>query len=311
MGKHACGGRPSFLDAGGTAVSFGKAAVCLGTAVLVGAAFLLASCAGMKGVFGGRVEKPIVSLVSGTIERLSFDEAGLLFAVRVENPNRREVKFEGYDYALFIEGERFLEGSQSLSSSIEPKGGTKVQFPLTVRFAVLSKAFADPSDLENAKYRLELGFRFVLPSLGETFVPLSAEGELPVLRAPSLEIEAVGVSRLDFTEADLILSFAVHNPNRTALVLDRFDFRLEVGGQSWADGGTRGKTGVGAGGVTIVKVPLRVSTFFIGQSGYRQLLETRPLSYRVTGKAVFSAPSTPPGGIEMPFDASGVAEVTR
>ncbi len=76
-------------------------------------------------------------------------------------------------------------------------------------------------------------------------------------------------------------------------------------------GGTEKKIGIGAGGETLVKVPVRVSTFFIGQTGYRQLLETRPLSYKVSGAAVFSAPLLPHGGVDFPFDASGIAEVTR
>jgi LEA14-like dessication related protein len=305
MGKRVSRGFSIFLNA------CGRAALFVAAAVLLGAAVFLASCSSLKTVFEGKVDKPRVSLVSKKIDRLSFVEADLLFDILVENPERRDVKLSGFDYALFIDEARFLEGARSLDAVIGPRSGTKVQLPLALRYEELFRAYAGLSDRENAKYRLELGFVFDHPALGETLVPLNADGEFPVLKKPSIKLASAGVSRLDFTEADLVLSFAVRNPNQISFTLDRFDFRLEVGGQSWAAGVMEKKAGIGASADTLVKVPVRVSTFFIGQSGYRQLLETRPLSYRISGTAAFSAPFTPPGGIDFPFDASGIADVTR
>jgi LEA14-like dessication related protein len=294
---------------------FKRVSIALNTgglaAVLLGAAVFLASCSSLQSILRGRIEKPRVSMVSAKVERLSFVEADLLFDIKIENPNRSGLKLAGLDYSLFIDEARFLEGVQDRNVAIEPRGDSNVQLPLTVRYEELFRAVARHVDEKSAKYRLELGLRFELPALGETRVPLSAEGEIPVLKTPSLGLASVRVSRLDFTEADLVLSFAVRNPNETPFILDRFDFRLEVGGQSWASGGTEKKASIGASGETLVQVPVRVSTFFIGQTGYRQLLETRPLSYKVSGIAVFSAPLMPPGGVDFPFDASGVVEVTR
>ena len=305
MGKRVSGSFSIFLDA------FGAAALFVAAAVLPGAAVFIVSCSSLKTIFEGKVEKPRVSLVSKKIDRLSFVEADLLFDILVENPERRDVKLAGFDYALFIDETRFLEGTQSLDAVIGPRSGTQVQLPLAVRYEELFRANAGLFDRESAKYRLELKFNFDLPALGGTLVPLNADGELPVLKKPSIKLAAVGVSRLDFTEADLVLSFAVQNPNQTGFTMDRFDFRLEVGGQSWAAGVMEKKAGIGAGVETLVKVTVRVSTFFIGQRGYRQLLETRPLSYSVSGTALFSAPSMPPGGVDFPFSASGIADVTR
>jgi LEA14-like dessication related protein len=279
--------------------------------VLLGAAVFLASCAGLRGVFGGGVEKPRVTLVSARAERLSFEQADLLFEVRIENPNKTAMELEGFDYSLFVDEAKFLEGTQNREAAVEARGSANVRLPLAVRYEKLVEAVEKIGEEGSAKYRLDLGFRFDVPSLGEVPVSLSAEGEIPVLRAPSLKLEGVRVSRLDFTEADLVLSVAVGNPNGFSFSLDRFDFALDVGGEGWVSGGLEKKTGIAAGGRTVVPVPARVSTFFIGQTGYRQLRETRPLSYRLRGTAVFSAPIAPAGGIELPFDASGIVEVTR
>ena len=299
MGKRVPGGGLIALKAGGAA------------AVLLGVAVFLVSCSSLNKMVEGEVEKPRVSMVSARLEEFSFTEADLLFDIKVENPNGVWVKLVGFDYALFIDEATFLDGVQIQDVDIGPRGESEVMFPLTVRYEDLFKAYESLADSASSKYRIELGFRFDLPTLGKTRVPLSAEGEIPVLKAPSLKLVLVRVSRLDFTEADLILSFAVRNPNQTSFTMDRFSFRFGVGEQSWASGGTEKKAGIDAGGETLLQVPARVSTFSIGQSGYRQLLEAMPLSYRLSGTAVFSAPAIPPGGVDFPFDASGTVEVTR
>jgi hypothetical protein len=72
-----------------------------------------------------------------------------------------------------------------------------------------------------------------------------------------------------------------------------------------------GKSGIGVGVTERVKIPARVSTFSIGQSCFRLLPETRPLSYTISGTAVLSILSLLQSGVYLLFDVTGVAEVTR
>jgi hypothetical protein len=83
----------------------------------------------------------------------------------------------------------------------------------------------------------------------------------------------------------LARTFTVKNPNPLPFFLDRLDFELEA--------------------------HLQVFTFFIGQTGYRMLLEGRPLDYSIGGTAFFSAPLLAEGVLDLPFDIDGTIVARR
>jgi LEA14-like dessication related protein len=286
-------------------------AVPSSTVILLAALMAVTSCAAFRKAAEKPIEEPRVSLESSALDNLSFKQADLLFAISIENPNVVVLKLSELSYSLFVGGERFLEGVQAGEVTVDPRRATTVRLPLAIRYEDLFKTAGDLENEESSQYRLEAVLRFDVPTLGEVRVPLRAEGDLPLLRVPSIGLVAIEVSRLDFTDASLALTFAVHNPNPLPFFLDRLEFELEVGGQSWAAGGTGKKVEIGGKGAAELEARLQVFTFFIGQTGYRMLLEGRPLEYSIGGTAFFSAPLLAGGVLDLPFDIYGTIVARR
>ena len=270
------------------------------------------SCSLFKNVVSKvKVSKPEVSVISVKIDTLSFTYANLLFDLKVKNPNSIGVRLNRFDYDLLIEGTSFLSGKQDKVLQIEGNSESIIQLPLTVIYKNLFTTYQSIKEKDSSHYQLESHFSFDVPVLGEVTVPVRKEGELPILKLPSVQLKALRLTRLGITTADLELNILINNPNALSMLIDHFHYRFTVNNQEWVSGDKLADMEIDEKGESLLQIPITLNFLNIGQSIYELLQDEKSFHYSLQGKIDFTTSIPLMQKVQLPFDRSGNLTITR
>ena len=270
------------------------------------------SCAGIRGlVESAGVQEPRVEIVGAKMTGLSFQNADFMFDIRIDNPNPVGIKLAGFDYDFLINDNTFVNGDQEEGIEIKAGGDHTVHLPLLVEFSSLYNAFQSLRERDTSSYQLNCGFSFDVPILGPVRIPVSAKGDLPLLRLPKVDLDGLSLKHLGLTGADLELGVRLNNPNAFSLLLERFDYQFLINGQPWASGEIQQKTEVSEKGERLLSVPISLNFLKVGQSVYEVLTGDQELSYELKGD--FDVRCTLPllEKASLNFDRAGFTELIR
>lgn len=280
--------------------------------LLVFSLMSIESCSLFKNVISNvEVSKPEVSVISAKIDTLSFTYADLLFDLKVKNPNSIGLKLNSFDYDLLIEGTSFLSGKHDKELQIEGNSESIIQLPLRVIYKNLFTTYQSIKEKDSSHYQLESHFSFDVPVLGEVTVPVRKEGELPVLKLPSVQMKALRLTRLGITTADLELVFLFNNPNALSILIDHFQYRFTVNNQDWVSGDKLAEMEIDEKGESLLQIPITLNFINIGQSIYELLEDEKSFHYSFQGKIDFTTSIPLIGPVKLPFDHSGNLTITR
>ncbi len=264
------------------------------------------SCSSLDSVIGkAGIQKPEVSVTHAKIEKLSFTSADLLFDLKITNPNPVGLKFTSFDYNFLIEGTSFLSGNQESGIEIHAKGDSTVQLPLTLFYKNVYETFRNLYERDSSNYQLKCSFSFNVPVLGNVTVPVSKEGELPLLKLPSISLKSLRIAQLGFTRADLGLDILLKNPNAFSIDISKFHYQFMVNEESWLSGETEQQIKVNEKEENLIQIPVSINFIEVGRSVYTILQQEENLNYRLKGNIVLT-PSLPLiGMVQLPFDEMG------
>ena len=136
------------------------------------------SCAGLGQVF----EKPRVRVLGADVTNVSLTSADLIFDFSVENPNGLSLVLDAVGYRLRVNGEPFLDGSSDRRTEIAARGASRVQLPVTLRYADILRVVRLLEGERSAGYELDADFRFDVPVIGGLTVPVRKRGDIPLDR---------------------------------------------------------------------------------------------------------------------------------
>jgi LEA14-like dessication related protein len=279
---------------------------------LILSAVFLSSCSAFHSLLGEvKIRKPQVEFAAGRLSRLSFDGADFLFDLKIRNPNSLGLKLAGFDYDFLINGASFIKGKQEKELAIEAQGESIVQLPLSLGFADLYRTFQSLRDQDISTYRLNCGFSFDVPVLGVVNVPVSKEGEFPLLKLPKVNLGALKLDNLTLSGADLKLSIRLSNPNAFSMILDRFHYQLEINRQNWVSGDTGDKIQIEEKGESLIEIPISLDFFQMGRSVYQALTGDESLNYQFGGEFDLTTSVPLLGQVSLPFDRSGRIELVK
>jgi LEA14-like dessication related protein len=126
-----------------------------------------------------------------------------------------------------------------------------------------------------------------------------------VFRKPEVRIDSVKLSANPFLTKepfDVVLNLAITNPNSYDLNISRSAFSISIGKQELASGEKNEQITLAASQETIVILPITLNPdFFL--SALQQFIETRVVSYEITGSIEVRAPLV--GVIRTPFSKTG------
>ena len=279
---------------------------------LVWAVPVLFSCSGIRELAESvGVRHPTVRFAGAKLTGLSFREAAFMFDIQIRNPNPVGITLAGFDYDFLLNGKSFISGDQQEGLEIKAQGEHLVRLPVTLAFSNIYETFTGLKNRDSSTYELNCGFSFDLPVLGPVRVPVDTQGDLPLIKLPSIELDALKLNQLGFTGAELELDIRLDNPNGFSMILEKLNYQLLVGGQQWVSGAAQQPVEVTKKGESLLSIPISLNFLQVGQSVYQMLNGDQELNYELKGD--FDVTSTLPllEKANLDFDRSGLTELIR
>lgn len=148
----------------------------LGLVLAVATAGCLGGC-GIRPVLQGKVQPPGVTLEALTVYPPAT--TGWFFAcrLRLKNPNPEPLRVLEYDYEVWLEGQRVVQGESRDAVTLPARGEQSVMVPVLLKLPVLPQALR--SILKQRRLHYEIAGSFRLASLaGGLKVPFRFQGRL-------------------------------------------------------------------------------------------------------------------------------------
>jgi LEA14-like dessication related protein len=128
------------------------------------------------------------------------------------------------------------------------------------------------------------------------------------VKTPEISVTGLKLRQMSLMEQRGQLAIRLHNPNRIALGVRAFRYRVEMSGQRFAKGQTAEPFRIPARDATSFDVDVRLSMLKLAGSLVGALLAPRPtLEYRITGEIELALPWLPP----IPFSYTGQVDLER
>jgi len=274
------------------------------TAVII-TGLLFVSCADALKLLQQSIQKPSAKVTQVKLTGISFTKADLMFDIAVSNPNSIGIHFTEFDYDLLLNKASFLKGQQKKDIQIEADGLAQVQLPLTLTYADIYKTFKTLKDADSIDYKINMNIGVNLPVIGSTRIPVSAGGSLPNIKLPSISLKSIKLKDLNLLNAKMELALEITNPNVMGLLMQKFNYNLEVNNAEWLSGENTEPLKIGKKGASIVKLPFKLNFLEVGSTVYSLLSGSNELSYRLKGTADLESDLKLLGGFALPFDHTG------
>ncbi len=180
---------------------------------------------------------PTVAFHKLKFEDLSFEGTTAEFVFNVDNPNPIGLDLASLDWALALSGNPFLDGNHGSPVSVSPQDKSKVRLPVSLKWADALSVGQALKGADEIPWSMSGDFRFSTP-LGPIGLPFEQAGQLPMLHAPRIRLEALRVERLDLAKqtASLALDLGIDSDQQTTLSFDAFDYDVKLKGTSVASG---------------------------------------------------------------------------
>jgi LEA14-like dessication related protein len=285
---------------------------------------LVMACAAGVGCAGGGA--PSARLVDARLADLTADGVTLQVDVEVRNPGREPLRLEGLSYAMTATEDEFatgpfLEGEAAAEAmsvrEVGARSTARVTTPVTIAFTDVLDALDSGEAGTVVPWRAELAMaasRAVAIEDGakgpdasasgsreDLSLAFDAEGRLPILKMPEVEVGA-----LEWTDVGLLSArgrsrVTVTNTNRFVLEVRRVSYEIEVQGASIAAGGITRSRRLGAGETVEIDVPVRVSAAKIA-AAVLDASRRGNATFRMRGMLDFAADGIP---LKIPLDHRG------
>lgn len=273
---------------------------------------IFSSCANLSKMLDQmNIKEPVANVADAKMTGLDFDKIDMLFGIDIQNPNTIGIAMDGFDYDLLLNDNSFLSGNQNEKLNIEAQGTSRVDFPISLKYADIYNMFMSLKSADSTKYQVKLGLLFNLPVLGATRIPISHTGHLPIPKLPAISVKDLKLNSLGFTGAKLDLKVAIDNPNAFAMIFDQLNYNFQINGLDWASGKNTKPMQVNEKGEGIVTIPVKLDFLQMGQSVYQLINGTSNLNYKFSGNVDMSSNISLLGKHSLPFNQSGNINLNR
>lgn len=130
----------------------------------------------------------------------------------------------------------------------------------------------------------------------------SACSSIPTnLEQPKVDLQKVDVTNSDFSKAQLVFNFLVHNPNSVPIAVDQVDYALKLNDKPFTKGVLDQGLKVGANSSVVVPLPIQVSYSDLASS-LSSFLQQGSSKYQIEGEVklgLFSIPFSENGEVKL------------
>lgn len=265
----------------------------------------ITGCNFLQGL-SGSVQYPEVSYSDMKFESLSFDGITMNFTFDVDNPNRVDLRAQGYEYAFSVDGNEFMSGTSDTGIELKSRSSYSITVPIRFGFNELYNTVNAITTRDSIAYGINSVFSFDIPVMGRRDIPASASGYLPIPKIPRLSLENISVGNLSFTGAEVNVQLKFDNPNTFAIGFSDLNYILAIDGERWAAADIAQQVNLAPKSSQIVTIPVRLDIARLGTSVYRMLNGQQSFQYNVTGDGNINV-DLPyfDDSSRIPFDLSG------
>ncbi len=272
----------------------------------------LSSCANLSQMLNQmNIKKPVAKVSDAKLTALSFEQVDLLFGIDINNPNTIGIALDGFDYDLLLNDNSFITGDQTEKLNIAAGQTSRVNFPVSLKFTDIYAMYTSLRNIDSTKYQVKLGLIFNLPVIGDTRIPISHTGHLPIPKLPNISVKDLKVNNIGLTGANLDLKIAIDNPNVFSIIFDQLNYNFQVNGLEWISGKNTSSMQVDEKGAGIVTIPVKLDFLKMGQSVYQLINGTKGLNYKFSGNVDMSSSISLLGNQSMPFEKAGNIKLSR
>ncbi len=285
---------------------YGFSLVLLGLMILSGVAF---RCATLQQF--ANIQQPMVDIQNVRLTGMSFEALDLAFDLKITNPNPISATLAGFDYDFQIGDASFLKGNQEKQLTLQAKGESMLEIPLTLNFKDLYSTFQTLKNQDSSAYKLICGLSFNLPVLGPTRIPVSKSGSLPNLKLPDISIGSLKLNKISLTSADLELKLNLKNANTFSLLLNQLNYDFAVNGKTWVKGLTQKQMEVKEKGESSIAIPISLNFLEMGSAIYQMITGNQKLNYQLKGNVDLKSSLQLLGQVSLPLDHVGEINISR
>ncbi len=272
-------------------------------------AFLLFQCATLQEI--ANIQRPVLKLDDVRLSDLSLNDIDLIFEVKIDNPNPMAINLAGFDYDFLLNGNSFISGQENNNLSIAAKGSSKMSIPLSLKFADIYQTYQSVKNQDSTDYKMACGFIFNLPVLGDTRVPVSKSGKLPLIKIPSLKISSLKLEKLTFTRADLNLILNLKNQNNFSFAVKNLNYNFNVNNQSWASGLSQQSIQIQSKASNEISIPISLNFMEMGRTIYNVVIGNQALNYDFQGNMNLNSSIDFLQNIDLPIEKSGQLNIIK
>ncbi|MCL2480787.1 MAG: LEA type 2 family protein [Spirochaetaceae bacterium] len=277
--------------------------------LLVMISILLISCSSFKSI----TQEPEITFDSFKIASINFNSADFIFKYNVNNPNNVSLNLEQFKYDLFIENNKFISGVSPAPISIEKKGNSFVDIPVTIVYKELFELFSNIYNLDTANYKLATEFTIKLPVFGKKAFPFEHSGTFPILKLPEVALREIKATSINLLSGSATIEFAVDiiNKNTFAISPDSFTFELFVNKSQWLNGLLKDIDALAPNKSTTVKIPVNINIAKVGKDLFDSIFSGGNLDVSLKGNMAMRTAYPGIGSSNIPFNIEKTSAVKK
>ncbi len=191
--------------------------------------WLLTSCAGLS--VQDAYQQPSFAHESTRLTGVTWTGLTGRSTVTLSNPNAYRLPISGFDAALWLDGEPWLDLDTPAMSGIAARGSTTLSFDWNLVAEGLLRRAREAYEAGEAKLELRLNPTLDVPVLGPRQVDWSHAFTVPVPKLPTVQLADWEVENISFSELTVRLDLLIDNPNRFGLAAGPLDLGITSGGR--------------------------------------------------------------------------------
>lgn len=251
------------------------------------------------------IQNPKLSVKTVRITDFDFSDIYLTFDLQVENPNNLSITLAGFDYHLFLNSQSFLKGNQKNTLGIKSNETTIIEIPLSLNYKNIYQTYQTLKDEDSISYKVDFGLNFMLPIVGETRLPLSTKGNVPLIKAPPIKLNSITLKKLNLSGAEILLYLQIINPNFFEFKLNGLNYNLKFNGNPVASGQDNNQQIFKGKSENLLKLPISLNFLQMGETTYQLFTGSNEVNYDIDGNLNISISSLLVKNLELPFQKSG------
>ena len=191
----------------------------------------------------------------------------LVFYLEIANAERSTYSLVEYDYRVVVQDTDYFALRTALEEPIAVAAGasTRISLPLRITYPDLLERVPTAADGPKALCYV-IGQMVFADSRGrQEKIPFAFSGEFPVYRQLDVGILPLEVRTLTIGGADFMVSFSLRNRNSFEMILGRLTYRLDLDGQTAAEGAVAPGKRIESQGEIMLSLPHMLEFFEVGR----------------------------------------------